>query len=61
MFPNFDLLNYTSPQNSETSLFYCSPQEVQQQLETTARDLGLIGRDNLYGAGLVNAEKAVTY
>jgi subtilisin len=39
----------------------CSPAEVQQRLEATAEDLGLIGRDNLYGAGLVNAEKAVIY
>ena len=39
----------------------CSPAEVQQRLEATAEDLGLIGKDNLYGAGLVNAEKAVIY
>ena len=37
----------------------CSPTEVQQRLETTAEDLGITGRDNLYGAGLVDAEKAV--
>lgn len=37
----------------------CSPSEVQQRLERTAEDLGAIGRDNLYGAGLVDAEAAV--
>ncbi|MGB9637241.1 MAG: S8 family peptidase [Microgenomates group bacterium] len=37
----------------------CSPAEVQQRLETTAEDLGVSGRDDLYGYGLVNAEKAV--
>ena len=37
----------------------CSPAEVQQRLEATAEDLGAVGRDNLYGAGLVDAEKAV--
>lgn len=35
------------------------PQEVQNKLEATAEDLGLIGKDNLYGSGLVDAEKAV--
>lgn len=39
----------------------CSPAETQQRLEATAEDLGVIGRDNLYGAGLVDAEKAVLY
>ena len=39
----------------------CSPAEVQQRLEATAEDLGTVGRDDLYGSGLVNAEKAVTY
>lgn len=38
----------------------CNPAEVQQRLETTAEDLGDAGRDNLYGAGLVDAEKAVS-
>lgn len=38
----------------------CSPIEVQQRLEATARDLGDTGRDNLYGAGLVDAWQAVT-
>lgn len=37
----------------------CSPAEVQQRLEATAEDLGAAGRDNLYGAGLVDAEAAV--
>lgn len=35
------------------------PQEVQNRLEATAEDLGVAGRDNLYGSGLVDAEKAV--
>jgi len=39
----------------------CSPAEVQQRLEATAEDLGVSGRDILYGAGLVDAEKAVSY
>lgn len=38
----------------------CSPTEVQQRLENTAEDLGANGNDNLYGAGLVDAEKAVS-
>jgi subtilisin family serine protease len=35
------------------------PSEVQQRLEATAEDLGVSGKDNLYGAGLVDAEKAI--
>ncbi|MDP3057340.1 MAG: S8 family peptidase [bacterium] len=35
------------------------PVEVQNKLERTAEDLGAEGRDNLYGAGLVDAEAAV--
>lgn len=31
------------------------PAEVQTKLEATATDLGLAGKDNLYGAGLLNA------
>lgn len=38
----------------------CSPAEVQQRLELTAKDLGAVGKDTLYGSGLVNAEKAIT-
>ena len=37
----------------------CSPAEVQQRLEATAENLGVVGKDNLYGSGLVDAEKAV--
>ena len=37
----------------------CSPAEVQQRLEATAEDLGITGKDNLYGSGLVDAEKAL--
>ena len=37
----------------------CTPAEVQQRLEATAEDLGVVDKDNLYGAGLVDAEKAV--
>lgn len=37
----------------------CSPAEVQQRLESTAEDLGTAGRDNFYGAGLVDAQKAI--
>ncbi len=37
----------------------CSPAEVQQRLEETAKDLGAGGKDNLYGSGLVDTE-AVT-
>ncbi len=35
------------------------PLEAQNKLEATAKDLGVIGKDNLYGAGLLNVEKAV--
>ena len=38
----------------------CSPAEVQQRLEATAEDLGATGRDNLYGFGLIDTEKAIT-
>ncbi|MDP3043450.1 MAG: S8 family peptidase [bacterium] len=37
----------------------CSPLEVQQRLEITAEDLGITGKDNLYGFGLVDAEQAI--
>jgi subtilisin family serine protease len=37
----------------------CSPAEVKQRLEISAEDLGAVGRDNLYGAGLVNAERTI--
>lgn len=39
----------------------CSPIEIQQRLEATAEDLGIAGRDNYYGAGLVDAEKAILF
>lgn len=35
-------------------------EQVKQILERTAKDLGTAGKDNIYGAGLVNAEAAVT-
>ncbi len=38
----------------------CSPSEVQQRLEQTTIDLGVQGKDALYGSGLVNAYQAVT-
>lgn len=41
----------------------CSPAEVQQRLEATAEQVApdtTPGKDNLYGSGLVDAEKAVT-
>lgn len=37
----------------------CSPAEVQQRLKAMAEDLGVSGWDELYGAGLVDAERAV--
>lgn len=37
----------------------CTPAEVQQRLEETAKDLGAVGKDNLYGSGLVNAPGAI--
>jgi len=40
----------------------CSPAEVQKRLEDTAEQVApdkISGKDNLYGAGLVDAEKAV--
>lgn len=39
----------------------CSPAEVQARLEATAEDLGAAGRDDVYGAGLVDAQKAVVW
>jgi len=39
----------------------CTPAEVQQRLEKTAVDLGNPGKDELYGAGLVNVFNALTY
>ncbi|MFA5791844.1 MAG: S8 family peptidase [Candidatus Paceibacterota bacterium] len=41
----------------------CSPAEVQQRLEVTAEQVTpdkISGKDNLYGSGLIDAEKAVT-
>lgn len=35
------------------------PTEIQNRLEATADDLGDAGKDNLFGAGLVNAARAV--
>lgn len=35
-----------------------SPAAIQQRLESTASDLGLAGRDTLYGSGLLNANAA---
>ena len=37
----------------------CTPAEVQQRLEATARDLGEPGKDNFYGSGLVDALSAI--
>lgn len=37
-----------------------SPAQVKQVLESTATDLGITGRDHLYGSGLVNAATAST-
>lgn len=39
----------------------CTPAEVKQRLEETAIDLGEGGKDNLYGAGLVNVYRALSY
>ncbi len=39
----------------------CTPLEVENMLETTATDLGIPGDDIYYGAGLVNAYKALGY
>lgn len=36
-----------------------NPNEVQNRLEATADDLGTAGKDNFFGAGLVNAARAV--
>ncbi|MEQ8198695.1 MAG: S8 family peptidase [Clostridiaceae bacterium] len=37
-----------------------TPSEVKQKLEKTAFDLGIPGKDNIYGSGLVNSYAAVT-
>jgi len=36
-----------------------TPQWIKQRLESTATDLGAVGKDELYGNGLVNAYKAL--
>jgi Subtilase family. len=36
-----------------------SPAEVKQRLENTALDLGVSGKDEIYGAGLINAYSAI--
>lgn len=38
---------------------FTTPQAIRERLAQTADDLGLPGRDNLYGYGLVNAARAV--
>ena len=35
-----------------------TPQQIEQRLKTTARDLGAPGPDELYGAGMVDAGAA---
>ena len=36
-----------------------SPDQIEQQLETTALDLGTAGRDDLFGFGLIQADAAI--
>jgi thermitase len=36
-----------------------SPDQIEQQLETTALDLGTAGRDDLFGYGLIQADAAI--
>jgi subtilisin family serine protease len=38
---------------------FCSPDEVQARLESAAIDLGAVGRDDLYGAGLLDVGAAI--
>lgn len=38
---------------------YLTPGQLRERLESTATDLGSIGRDNLFGAGLINPIKAL--
>ncbi len=38
----------------------CTPQEVREKLQNSVEDLGALGKDDLYGYGLVDAKKAVT-
>lgn len=38
-----------------------TPHWIKERLEETATDLGVVGRDDFYGKGLVNAEKALNY
>ena len=44
--------------SSDTGL---SPDEIRQAIEMSAKDLGIPGRDNQYGFGLVNAADALAY
>ena len=37
-----------------------TPAQLEARLKATARDLGTPGRDSRYGAGLVDAARAVT-
>ena len=40
---------------------YATNAQVRDALITTEQDLGVPGRDDMYGAGLVQAKKALTY
>jgi subtilisin family serine protease len=37
-----------------------SPDLIEYEMESTARDLGTVGRDNFYGYGLIQLDKAIT-
>lgn len=38
----------------------CAPQEVREKLQNSVEDLGALGKDDLYGYGLIKADKAIT-
>lgn len=37
----------------------CAPQEVREKLQNSVEDLGALGKDDLYGYGLIKADKAI--
>jgi serine protease len=65
--PSFEGTSMSAPHVSGTAALVIasqllgrrpSPEAVEARLKATARDLGIAGPDNVYGAGLVDAAAA---